>query len=122
MPDDYSANIQTADTVAVGGSVTGEIGYGGDPDWFAVTLEAGTVYRFDLEGTATDAGTLFDPYLRGIHDSNGNVIAGTDDNNGGQGRNARETFTATEGGTYYVSAGAWSDLEGTYILSVEEVL
>ena len=42
--------------------------------------------------------------------------------NRGEGRNARETFTATEGGTYYVSAGAWSYTEGTYTLSVEEVL
>ena len=120
--DAHTAGTDTEGTVAVGGSVTGEIGYGGDLDWFAVTLEAGGTYRFSLEGRATDAGTLSDPYLRGIHDSNGNVIAGTDDNNGGEGRNARETFTATGDGIYYVSAGAWSDQEGTYTLSVEEVL
>ena len=76
MPDHYSADIQTAGTVAVCGSATGEIDFKRERDWLAVTLEAGSTYRFDLEGTATDAGTLYDPYLRGIHDSNGNPIAG----------------------------------------------
>ena len=32
--------------------------------------------------------------------------------NRGESRNACETFTATEGGTYYVSVGAWRDGEG----------
>ena len=121
MPDDHSSNVQTAGTVAVDGSVTGEIGHGGDLDWFAVTLEAGRTYRFSLEGSATDAGTLYDPHLRGIHDSNGNLIAGTADKNSGEGRNALVTFTPTEGGTYYVSAGAWRDWEGTYRLSVADL-
>ena len=121
MPDDHSSNVQTAGTVAVDGSVTGEIGHGGDLDWFAVTLEAGRTYRFSLEGSATDAGTLYDPHLRGIHDSNGNLIAGTADKNSGEGRNALVTFTPTEGGTYYVSAGAWRDFEGTYRLSVADL-
>ena len=119
--DAHTAGTDTAGTVAVDGSVTGEIGYGGDLDWFAVTLEAGRTYRFDLEGAATDAGTLYDPYLQGIHDSNGNLIAGTADNNGGEGRNALVTFTPTEGGTYYVSAGARRDFEGTYRLSVTDL-
>ena len=119
--DAHTAGTDTAGTVAVGGSVTGEIGHGGDSDWFAVTLQAGRTYRFSLEGSATDAGTLYDPYLRGIHDSNGNLIAGTDDNNRGEGRNALVTFTATEDGTHYVSAGAWRDFEGTYRLSVTDL-
>ena len=118
--DAHTAGTDTAGTVAVDGSVTGEIGHGGDQDWFAVTLEAGRTYRFSLEGSATDAGTLYDPHLRGIHDSNGNLIAGTADKNGGEGRNALVTFTPTEGGTYYVSAGAWRDFEGTYRLSVTD--
>ena len=84
-------------------------------------LEAGRTYRFDLEGSPTDAGTLSDPYLRSIHDAAGNLIAGTMDNNRGEGRNARKTFTATENGTYCVSAGAWSDRTGTYTLKVTDI-
>ena len=109
-------------TVAVGGSATGEIEADGDRDWFAVTLEAGKTYQVDLEGLWTDAGTLGDSYLRGIHDANGDLIADTTDDDGGSGYNSRVTFTPTEDGTYYVAAGAHSHRTGTYTLSVEEAL
>ena len=119
--DAHTEDADTTGTVAVDGSATGEIDYGGDRDWFAVELEAGHTYRFDLEGASTGAGTLSDPYLRGIHDASGNLIGGTADNNRGQGRNARKTFTADRSGTYYVSAGAWGNREGTYKLTVTDV-
>ena len=64
--DPQTAGTNTTGTVAVDGSVTGWIDYPGDRDWFAVTLEAGTTYRIDLEGSPTGAGTLLNPYLRGI--------------------------------------------------------
>ena len=38
--------------------------------------EADTIYRIDLEGSPTGAGTLEDPYLYGIHDADGYLIAG----------------------------------------------
>ena len=120
--DDLTAGIDTAGTVAVGGSVTGAIEFGGDRDWFAVTLEAGKSYRFDLEGSRTSAGSLSDPYLRGLHDADGNLIAGTTNDDGGHGRNSRVTFEATADATHYVSAGAWGSSSGTYTLLVEEVL
>ena len=119
--DAHRAGTDTTGTVAAGGSATGAIDHGGDRDWFAVVLEAGRTYRLDLEGSPTDAGTLSDPYLRGIHDAEGNLLAGTTDNNAGEGGNARKTFTATENGTYYVSAGAWSDRTGTYTLRVTDL-
>ena len=89
----------------VGGSATGNVEYNGDTDWFAVTLEAGTLYRFDLEGSSSGGGTLVDPYLRGIYDEDGDRIARTTDNNGGAGGNSRVYFTPDEDATYYVSAG-----------------
>ena len=119
--DAHTEDADTTGTVTVDGSATGEIDYGGDRDWFAVELEAGHTYRFDLEGASTGAGTLSDPYLRGIHDASGNLIGGTADNNRGEGRNARKTFTADRSGTYYVSAGAWGNREGTYKLTVTDV-
>ena len=122
MTDDYTSSTSTTGYVAVGGTATGEIELGGDRDWFAVTLEAGKTYRFDLEGSGTDAGTLYDPYLRGIHDTDGDLISGTTNDDGGAGLNSRVEFTATEDATYYVSAGAYSYREGTYTLSVEEVI
>ena len=122
--DDFLASTRTAGTATVGGSVTGEIETDTDRDWIAVELEAGKVYRFDLKGSSTNAGTLYDPVLWGIHDSNGDKIAGTTDDSSGTGHNARLFFTPTANGTHYVDAGAWagSGQTGTYTLSVEEVL
>ena len=110
----------------VGGSATGNVEYNGDTDWFAVTLEAGTLYRFDLEGSSSGGGTLYDPYLRGIYDEDSDRIDGTTNDGGGRVRNSRVYFTPDEGATYYVSAGADRDYAGTYYagtytLSVEEV-
>ncbi len=122
MVDDYSASTSTTGAVAVGGSATGEVETGGDQDWFAVTLEAGRTYRIDLEGSHTGAGTLSDPYLRGIHDAYGVLLAGTTDDDSGVGYNSRVTFRAQEDGTYYVAAGAYNRYrEGTYTLSVTDI-
>ena len=147
--DDFTAGTDTTGSVAVGGSATGEIACPGDEDWFAVTLEAGKSYRFDLEGLGTGGGTLPDPHLVGIHDSEGSLIEGTtNDDRGGAGApsdeefssgalNSRVEFTATEDGTYYVSASSPAALAfcdgvymyqlstsmvvGTYTLSVSEI-
>ena len=117
---DLPAGVATSGRVVVGESVTGDIGTWGDRDWFAVALEAGKIYQFDLEGWYTGAGTLGDPYLRGIHDADGNLIDDTSDDDGGAGRNSRVWFTAPQDATYYVSAGAYRGV-GTYTLSVTEV-
>ena len=122
MIDDHPAGTDTSATVAVGGTTTGDIERPYDRDWFAVTLEAGKSYRIDLEGSDTSAGTLRDPYLRGIHDADGNRISGTSNNDGGVGDNSRTRFEPDATGTYYIAAGAYLDGTGTYELSVEEVL
>ena len=122
VTDDHPASTSTTATVADGGSATGVVDFFGDRDWFAVQLEAGATYRIDLKGRSTDDGTLHNPWLRGIHDAQGDPIAGTDDDNGGEGRNSRLEFTATETGTHYVSAGGYGAGTGTYSLEVAEVL
>ena len=91
MPDDYAATTQTTGTVSVGGTATGEIERGRDRDWFAVELEAGRTYTIDLRGSETADGTLRDPYLRGIHDAEGNIISRTTNDDGGAGYNSRVT-------------------------------
>ena len=123
IPDDFAAETGTSGSVAVSGSARGEIEVRGDRDWFAVELDAGATYQIDLKGSSTGAGTLLDPYLRGVHDADGNFIAGTTDNHGGVGLNGRVRFTAEEAGTYYVAAGAggYGYRRGTYKLSVTEV-
>ncbi len=137
IADDFADGTGTTGAVAVDGSATGEIDYMGDVDWFAVTLEAGKTYRIDLEGSPTDAGTLGDPWLRGIHDADGVLIEGTDDDDGGVRNNSRLTFEADSDGTHYIAAGGYgtgtfylghgrgdygTGTTGTYGLSVEEAL
>ena len=62
-----------------------------------------------------------DPYLRGVYDADGNLLAGTTNDDGGAGLNSRVTFKAGEDATYYVAAGAYGDREGAYKLSVTEL-
>ena len=83
-----------------------------DRDWFAVELVAGRTYTIDLRGSSTADGTLSDPYLRGIHDAGGNLITGTTNADGGDGRNNLVTFTVTASGTHYIAAGAFGSRRG----------
>ena len=126
--DDYTGDIVSPGTVAVGGSVTGVIGpprtgfAAGDRDWFKVELLAGRTYRIDLEGASTSSGTLPDPSISGIYDAKGQKVPGTSTNNdGGEGLNARLLFAPDTGGTYYIAASSIIQNDtGTYRLSVTE--
>ena len=69
--EDLPENTTTSGRVEVGGSVTGEIDQALDVDWFAVDLESGTRYQFDVEGADTGRGNLADPHLWGLHDAGG---------------------------------------------------
>ena len=118
---DFSADTSTSGRVAVGETATGEIGRSGDRDWFAVKLVAGRSYTIDLRGRPTQDGTLSDTYLYGIHDADGNRIAGTMDDDQGYGRNSKVTFTPSESGTHYIAAGGFTSRQGTYEVEVTDV-
>ena len=115
---DFTADVSTVGSLAVNGTATGEIGFNGDEDWFRVELVAGEAYQIDLEGSPTDAGTLPDPYLRGVYSAQGDGFSDTDDDDDGEGTNSRATFTAPQSGVYYLSAGAYGGSVGTYALSL----
>lgn len=113
--DDYGSQAGAGNlgTVAVGSSSTGLINYGGDHDWFAVTLSAGSIYRIRQE-----AGTLADPRFS-LRNAIGVVLTGDDDSGGGQ--NAQVDFTATSSGTYYIDANS-ADGNGTGTYTVRLTL
>ena len=117
---DIPADTTTTATIAVGDTISGQVETPGDRDWFAVELEAGHTYTIDLRGRRTDDGTLYDPYLRGIHDDGGVLVRDpkTTDDNDGDGPNSHLVFKAPRSGTYYIAAGAWGDYLGTYELEV----
>jgi hypothetical protein len=120
-PDDYADSLADSTSpfgqVAVNGASTGTLEVTGDRDWFTVQLTAGWSYLFNLEGAPTAAGTLSDPYLR-FHDSAGAVLAQNDDVSSSN-LNSQVAFVATASGTYYLEAGAFSDMgAGTYRMSI----
>ena len=118
---DLAADTTTTGSIEVDSLAAGNIGTGGDQDWFAVDLVANQTYEVDLEGSPTNRGTLADPYLRGIYDADGNLIADTSNDDVSDAlRNSRVTFTPTADGTYYVAVGAYESNVGTYTLSVRE--
>ncbi|MCY4502277.1 MAG: PPC domain-containing protein, partial [Alphaproteobacteria bacterium] len=89
-----------------------------DVDWFAVELVAGRTYVIDLEGAPGGGGTLGNAMLRGLYDAEGQRIAGTRNDDGGEGADARLTFTATESGTHYIAARSSGPDTGSYTVRV----
>ena len=86
---------------------------------FKVTLDANTTYEFDVLGSAVIAGALRDPYLVGIHDSSGNLIANTSNNDYGGGTNPRVLFDASTGGIHYIAVRSADGGTGTYRVVVD---
>ena len=73
MADTIPGDSSTSATISVGGTVSGNLDFVGDHDWFKVTLTAGQAVTISLNGV-----TLVDPYLN-VRDSAGNVVASNDD-------------------------------------------
>ena len=99
----------------------GTIGTAGDQDRFAVELEAGRTYRFDLTGSPGGGGTLPDTFFRAIYDSEGRYQPDSYNDDFEGGRDSRVTFTASESGTYYARVSGDRDETGSYTLSVTDV-
>ena len=117
LPNDNS----TPGRVAVGGSATGAIGTAGDQDRFAVELEAGRTYQFDLAGSPGGGGTLPDTFFRAIYNSEGQYQADSYNDDFDGGRDSRVTFTPPESGTYYARVSGDRDEVGSYTLSLTDV-
>ena len=115
LPNDNS----TPGRVAVGGSATGAIGTAGDQDRFAVELEAGRTYQFDLTGSPGGGGTLPDTFFRAIYNSEGQYQADSYNDDFEGSRDSRVTFTPTESGTYYARVSGDRDETGSHTLSVQ---
>lgn len=124
MDDEPTGNTDTEISINVGGSHIGEIEVEGDIDYIAVELVAGVTYQIDLEGSRTGSGTLIDPFLTGIFNSNNVSVAGADDD-AGVVTNSRIIFTPTVSGTYYIGASHFDNTSltdiGTYTLYVDTV-
>lgn len=112
---DILAGLDTTATIDMNSSVIGSVGEALDRDWYAVELIAGNVYEITLTGVYSGTGTLIDPKIEGIYDSNGVLLPGAyNDDGDGETRESFMLFTPTQSGTYYISAGGWDGPEGNY--------
>jgi methionine-rich copper-binding protein CopC len=108
--DDYLASTATAGRLTANGAASsGRINVPSDTDTFAIVLNAGTQYTFDLKGT-----DLEDPYLT-LFDGAGKALAHDDDT--GVGFDSQITYTPATGGTYYLAASDFDTGTGGYDLS-----
>ena len=121
--DDIPADATTEAVIEVGSSFSSELNFTGDRDWIALEVQAGTTYTVSLDGEdfvrddGTVASALDDTYLY-VYDADGSEIARNDDS--GPGLFSQLTYLATETGTIYLEAAAFSDDEvGGYTLSVD---
>jgi len=102
MADDYAGDITTTGVLPLNTFVTGEIEVLGDEDWFAIQLEAGTLYYFEIVGNALPPFDLAYSYFK-IYDDAGQQIAtasGFQSNESAQG----DISLAPESGEYFISA------------------
>ena len=119
--DSVGSTNATAGTLEIGGSVFGFRETGSDIDRYAVTLEAGKFYSFQVAGgadgttnpNAVPAGEL-DTILT-LRDAAGNVIFSNDDN-GSSDWSSGLGFAPTVSGTYYLDVNAYPGNTGGYQL------
>ena len=112
-----SISDEPTTTIAAGATVTALVNTVGDVDLFNINLVAGQTYSFSLSGSGLNP--LIDPILSLT--KAGVVVASDDD--GGIGIDSLLTFTATQSGTYQISAAAYPDsgLIGEYTLAVRQM-
>ena len=113
--DDYGDSPATSGQLSTDGSTTGVLERMGDLDWFAINLQAGNRYQFDLSG-----GSLADPFLY-LHDGASELITYNDDANFDT-VNSQIRFTASTSGTYYLGVGSYYNAyTGNYLLQSTEI-
>ena len=126
--DDYLGAEETTGTVAVGGSVTGNLEVDNDVDWFKVRLEEGKSYRVSMRGAESGGGTLADPFLAiGYGESFtftdygiGEAVLHNDDKSESE-KDSELVLSVTRTHDSWISAATSGTGTGTYTIEVEEV-
>ena len=125
--DDYLGAEETTGTVAVGGSVTGNLEVDNDVDWFKVRLEEGKSYRVSMRGAESGGGTLADPFLAigygesfTFTDYGIGAVLRNDDKSESE-KDSELVLSVTRTHDTWISAATSGTGTGTYTIEVEEV-
>ena len=121
---DYaSASIETRRNIEVDGdSERGVIGKPRDQDWFRVMLDGGEGYTITLsKPPGVGWSYLSDPAIKGVMDSNGDLIDGTEKDGSDAESPEKLIFTAPGDTTqtHYISVGGRTNATGEYVLKIE---
>ena len=120
LGDTVGGSIEEASSANLNSIFAGNIDFLGDKDMFKFSLEANTTYRFDIRGSHSNHGTLWDPQAF-LYDANNTLVAQDDDS--GTGFESSIAYTALDSGDYYLNVmaniGELSQTSGSY--SVESI-
>lgn len=108
-----SYRISSEDSVTSNESRWGVIDHAGDHDFYAIYLNHGQHYGFDVYGYSGYSGYVGDPTLT-LRDGAGTQLAYNDD--GGTGLNSHIEYTASSSGWYYLDVGSYGSHTGSYLL------
>ena len=112
--DDVGNDASTGGRVSVGRTVTGNIEFEGDYDWYRFSARTGNRYIVSLAGAGE--GGLGDPVLR-VVDADGNELAANDDSEGTL--NSRLEFVPRANGNVFIEARGYGEgYSGRYELNV----
>jgi hypothetical protein len=117
-PDAIAADPSTTAVLAVDGEARSAIDFMGDHDWFAVELEGGQTYQFDLAPDYDAPDPLYDPYLF-LYDASGGYIDENDDSGGEL--HSRLYYTPNEDEFVFAAAAGFGGNTGSYIISARQV-
>lgn len=115
-PDDH-ADIASAGTLinADGAPVSGQIGAGGDVDWFQFEAQEGVAYVIETSCMDGTCDTIMELYA-----TDGLTLIGSDDD-GGEGLSSRIRWSGGEAGTYFVAVRHFCPEEtGAYQISIRQ--
>jgi len=117
--DTVSATIGTLSSVSVGSSVTGNIDYANDQDWYAITLSVGNTYTFTIAGDDTSGSALSSPSLL-LNNSSGGMIGS--ENFGENSSSTNLIYTPTVSEVYYIAANGLNSTTGSFLLDVQSTV
>lgn len=120
LPGEFATTFGTA---LIDVPTQGTIERAGDRDRFDITLQAGVEYEISLEGAPTGGGSLQNPQIIGLYGSNGALVAGSSNNDGGVGFNALASgvVVATDGVYQIEVASANNAAIGDYTLTTTAI-
>ena len=123
LDDHNQSNTPSTTVLNINNGITGSLELQGDHDWFKVVLDPTKHYAISVEGAATGAGTLADPFVAlygGANPSRDTTTPVTADN-GGVGTNSLLLTGFGNSGTFFVDVGSIGTAPESVVGKVQDI-